>query len=178
MEHDGPALGLRLARELHDGVLQTLTGASLQVEAILRRSHSDTATALRRLRGVLERIRGVWEVDFALDVHGVSPPPQMARTLARLVQEATVNAVRHGSASRVSVELAPCEGALVLRVSDNGSGFPFKGVLDHDELRERRLGPLSLKNRVEDAGWSLSIDSNVDGSTITVRAPSNGEPHS
>jgi len=213
-EPDESDLGLRLARELHDGVLQMLTGASLQVEAIIRMPEADRDTALLRLKGVasalnqeqkdlrllveelrseatipydsvptaeqrlravLERIRGVWDMEFTLDVHGVNPPPQVARTLARLVQEAAVNAIRHGPASQVSVELGPREGGLMLRVSDNGFGFPFKGVLDHDELRAQRLGPLSLKHRVEDAGWSLSIDSSATGSTITVFVPSNGE---
>ena len=132
-------------------------------------------TAEQWLQGVLRRIRDVWDVEFTLDVHGLNPPPQITRTLARLVQEASANAVRHGSASQLSVDLAPSEGGLVLRISDNGSGFPFKGVLDHDQLREQRLGPLSLKQRVEDAGWSLSIESSVTGSTVAVLVPRNGD---
>ena len=47
---------LRLARELHDGVLQSLTGAALQLEAMVRRKDNDPEAVLERLREMQDLI--------------------------------------------------------------------------------------------------------------------------
>jgi signal transduction histidine kinase len=47
---------LRLARELHDGVLQSLTGAALQLEAVKRLLDNDPRTARQVLREIQELI--------------------------------------------------------------------------------------------------------------------------
>ena len=47
---------LRLARELHDGLLQSLTGASLQLEATLRLMETDPSAARKQLREIQELI--------------------------------------------------------------------------------------------------------------------------
>jgi len=46
----------RLARELHDGVLQSLTGAALQLEAVTRLSDQDPQSVRERLREVQDLI--------------------------------------------------------------------------------------------------------------------------
>lgn len=43
---------LRLARELHDGVLQSLTGATLQLETLSRLIDADPRAAQKRLRDI------------------------------------------------------------------------------------------------------------------------------
>jgi signal transduction histidine kinase len=47
---------VRLARELHDGVLQSLTGAALQLEALSRLVEADPKAARERLRNIEELI--------------------------------------------------------------------------------------------------------------------------
>ena len=47
---------VRLARELHDGVLQSLTGAALQLEALSRLVEEDPQAARQRLRDIEELI--------------------------------------------------------------------------------------------------------------------------
>ncbi len=71
---------------------------------------------------------------------------------------------RHAGASAVRVEIRRGEEALEVTVTDNGRGFPFKGRFEHDELRRRKLGPVSLKERIGALGGSLAIDS-ADGQT-------------
>lgn len=204
-------LRLRMALELHDGILQTLTGATLQIAvarklvqsnpnaaervlAELGRSVSaeqqemrlyvdevkgqspawadETLSATERIAALLDRVGAIWGVTTAFDTHlDGEVPIQVLRTVLRVIQEATVNSARHGSARTVSVSVAVAGLDVTVRVADDGHGFPFVGRYDHDALKERRLGPLSLKYRVEEAGGRLSIESTPHGATVFVRIP-------
>lgn len=202
---------LRTARELHDGILQTLTAASLQI-AVARRlvrrdpsraedvlaalggsvsaeqrelrlyvdelnetspsSDSDTPAVSARIRTIMDQVRTMWGLDISLaldlpdDVGG-----EVGRQVVRIIQEATVNAVRHGGAQAVAVAVGTDDRLVRIVVEDRGRGFSFRGSYTHEELREQRLGPLSLKNRVEDAGGRIHITSTEAGSTISVEIP-------
>ena len=205
---------LRTALELHDGILQTLTGASFQIAAARRLVGQDPAAAeevlaalargvsaeqqeLRlyvdeikgqdalvdgalpdledRIRGMLDRVTVIWGVEAKAEVHvpeglGV----ERERQLVRLVQEAVVNAARHGGAMSVEVTVEATGSDIGIRVSDDGHGFSFLGDFDHEVLKERRLGPLSLKRRVDSVGGRISILSTHQGSTLTLRVPVEG----
>ncbi len=208
-------LRLRTAMELHDGILQTLTGAGLQIAVARRLIHSDPAAAgevlealgtslaaeqremrlyvdevkgsaaaspdgtlgLReRIETIIERVGAIWGVSTSVDARLPGRlPPELGRQILRIIQEATVNAVRHGAARAVSVSAAFDGPDIAITVSDNGMGFSFLGEYDSEALKKKRLGPLSLKHRVEAAGGSMSINSTPGGSTVTVRLPFVGE---
>lgn len=204
-------LRLRTAMELHDGILQTLTGASFQIAIARRLLHADPTAAEQvlatlarsvsaeqqemrlyvdevkgrepswadervaigtRVEEMLERVALVWgvEIDADLDLpDGLTADRD--RELMRIIQEAAVNAARHGGAHRVSVTAHSDGGGIHVVVEDDGHGFSFLGEYDDAELRRRRLGPLSLKRRVASAGGSLSIRSTREGSALSVRLP-------
>lgn len=204
-------LRLRTTMELHDGVLQTLTGASLQIEVarrLLRRdpdaaeqvlhavgegigaeqreirlyvdevkghapSWTDGSLALPdRIETILERVGMIWGVEISVDARvteGV--PAELGRQILRIIQESTVNAARHGAAKSVSVAVALDGPEITITIVDNGTGFSFLGEYDHKALKEKRLGPLSLKHRVEEAEGSICINSAPGRSTIVVRLP-------
>ncbi len=204
-------LRLRTAMELHDGVLQTLTGAGLQIAVARKLVRSDPDAAEKvlealgdsvaaeqqemrlyvdevkgkshawsdqnlgtseRIVALLERVGVVWGLRTSLDASIVGEiPPEPLRRILRIIQEATVNAARHGQAQEVRVAVATEGGDVTIRISDNGRGFPFLGTYDHTELKEKRLGPLSLKHRVEDVGGHISIDSRPEGARVLVRIP-------
>src|SRR5690242_19472978 len=69
---------LRLARELHDGLLQALTGLTLQLESASRLVDADPHAALRQLREIQEMI-----VDRQRElrewIEGVRNPEQATR---------------------------------------------------------------------------------------------------
>jgi two-component system, LuxR family, sensor kinase FixL len=48
----------------------------------------------------------------------------VATHLFRLAQEAVANAIKHGRAKRISIHLTNHRGRVILRVDDNGTGFP------------------------------------------------------
>lgn len=85
----------RLARELHDGVLQLLTGATLQLDAIAHLIASDPATAQARLRAITELLseqqrelrRWIEHLRFATTTARV-PAAELATSLEKLRQRA------------------------------------------------------------------------------------------
>jgi signal transduction histidine kinase len=66
---------------------------------------------------------------FAVDCRFFCPEPvliednRVATHLYRIAQEAISNAVRHGKAKNIELELFATKGHIVLRVTDNGIGF-------------------------------------------------------
>ena len=209
-------LRLRTAMELHDGILQTLTGASLQIAVARRLVRQDPVAAEEllatlgetvraeqqemrlyvdevrgqnplwpdgdhsmggRIAAMLDRVRAIWGVSTCLETDVEDGlPEEMGRRVLRIIQEATVNAARHGLARAVAVKVGRDGPGITIRVADDGRGFPFLGDFDADALREKRLGPLSLKHRVEDAGGRLSVLSTRGGATVRIWLPVRSEP--
>lgn len=204
-------LRLRTALELHDGILQTLTGAGFQIAVARRLVRSDPDEAeqvlttlarslaaeqqemrlyvdeirnptpawngggsgLRnRIDAMLERVSVIWGV--RTDAHLRFPgglSPETERCLLRIVQEAVVNAVRHGGARHVSLKGAMEGREVLMELSDDGHGFSFQGEYDDAALRSQRLGPVSLKHRVAAAGGEISIVSSPRGVRLSLRIP-------
>jgi len=201
---------LRVSRDLHDGVLQSLTGCRLSIAAAAEgaeRTSGEIAFQLRalerslahdqqELREVIQDLRGIsvprpstslhdlcarverqWglTVTLAHDSETVVPP-ELATPLLLMVHEALVNAARHGKAKTAHVGLESRDGHLVIRVDDDGHGFPFKGELRGPELAARKTGPRSLRERAETLGGTLAVISHETGSTIEISIPVTQEP--
>lgn len=204
-------LRLRTARELHDGILQTLTAAGLRIAVARKLVHGDPDAAEKvleslgatvaaeqqemrlyvdelkgrdpvwtdaarslpeRITALLSRVSSIWGVEVTVDARGAEGVGgELGRQVLRIAQEATVNAARHGAAESVSVRLVREDSDLLVVVSDRGAGFSFRGDFEHEELWEKRLGPLSLKHRVAEAGGRISIRSTQEGATVSVRLP-------
>lgn len=186
----------RMARELHDAVTQKLFSLRLTAQAAATMLPTDPAKAaveldrvqrmageaLAELRAVIVELRPA-----ELDRHGLAEtlrkhvrlldrlhPSSVAFegealpkldsavevVVLRVAQEALHNALRHASASRVVVELAHEDGQLVLSVSDDGTGF--------DRVDTRGLGLVSMRDRAESVGGTLTVTSAPDEGT-TVR---------
>ncbi len=203
---------VRLSRDLHDGVLQWLTGAALQLQALeqvldrdpkaardllanVRRLITDEQRDLRfyiedlaptpldtrddgaglegSLRDLAGRFERVWGVRVRVapeELEGVVPAALM-RDVYRLIQEASVNAARHGHAREVRVTLGREDGALSVVVADDGRGLGFEGRLEHDELTAQRVGPRTLRERVAALGGTLALESSHHGCRIAIRLP-------
>ncbi len=92
--------------------------------------------------------------------------PDDEHQILRIAQEAVTNALRHAAASRVRVSIGDSQGALVLRVSDDGRGFDPAARA----LRSRRLGLTSMHERAASLGGSLAITSAPgQGTTVELR---------
>jgi signal transduction histidine kinase len=83
----------------------------------------------------------------------------------RLVQEALNNAIHHGEAQNVAVEVREQSGSLHVHVSDDGKGFDPEAGADG-------FGLIGMRERAELAGGSLELRSSPgEGTTIDAVIP-------
>ena len=102
--------------------------------------------------------------------------PQLAtaarQSLERIVREATSNAVRHGQAERLRIEIE-ADTTLRVTITDDGRGF--------DTQRDRKpdsFGLVSMRERAQAMEGDLIVRSQPgDGTTVEVTLP-NGQPPS
>jgi signal transduction histidine kinase len=204
---------IRLARDLHDGVLQSLTGIGLRLAAVRGLLDEDSPAArdsLEVLQGLIareqrdlrffiqelkppplaaagegssltgsvselvRRIELEWGLRAELRTQGLEGPisEALARDVYHVVREALVNAVRHGEASAVRIQIVRGpDDALSITVADNGRGFPFQGRYSHHELAGSHLGPRTLLERVASLHGTLAIESSASGARLDIAIP-------
>jgi signal transduction histidine kinase len=180
----------RLARELHDGVVQELSYIRNEAHAL---PHED---------GLRERIltaseRGLDEARAAVDALGRSPDeplgyvlhraarqvadrygarvvvelddavdaaPAQRHALVRITREAVSNGIRHGRAECVRIRLASDSGANSLVVHDDGKGFDEETVAS-----ATGYGLTSMRERATALPGRFTITSSPgDGTTVEV----------
>lgn len=183
----------RMRRDLHDGLGAELTALLWTVRSMdLSEGTRDeieqrVAAALGELRGIvsdseaytswgdaLATIEGrllalapaVSVATIASDDHTEVDPVLVASAL-RTAQEAVNNALRHGAASRVDVELRLTEEWLEVVVADDGVGISA-------QTPERGLA--GLRRRAAELDGSLDVRRQQVGTRVELRLPRN--PHS
>ena len=87
----------------------------------------------------------------------------------RVVQEALTNASRHSNAEIVSIILERDDDRVRVTIEDDGVGFDVEKVMS-SPVENRRLGLLSMQERVQMAGGEFKLDSGA-GTTIVVTIP-------
>jgi signal transduction histidine kinase len=87
--------------------------------------------------------------------------------LLRIGQEALTNAVRHGKATHIEVDLRYDDDNFRLRIADNGRGFDAE-----QPPRAGHFGLLGMRERAHAIGGTLSVRSGVGrGTAIEVTVP-------
>jgi PAS domain S-box-containing protein len=86
----------------------------------------------------------------------------LATHLYRIAQEAVTNAIKHGHAGKIVIDLEHREHKLLLSIQDNGIGLP--------ELIEHRdgMGLRMMNYRANMIGATLAIQSNPGGGTAVI----------
>ena len=84
---------------------------------------------------------------------------ELALCLYRIAQEAIKNAVKHGAARNVAVQLTGDDAAITLVVADDGIGF------DAGAMPTSGLGLISMRERLEPLGGTLTVHSAEDEGT-------------
>jgi PAS domain S-box-containing protein len=88
----------------------------------------------------------------------------------RVAQEALTNVSRHARASRVEVSIRKLDGAICMKIKDNGKGLPAENA--RNAKKNQRLGLLGMTERLEMVGGTFAIASVPGkGATITAKIP-------
>jgi signal transduction histidine kinase len=123
--------------------------------------------AMQRLCRDFTKESGIPVEYISSDLPAESIGQPCALALFRILEEALVNVVQHGRASKVAVHLDRDSRQLRLRVSDNGMGFergPMKTAAG--------LGFVRMKERVRQVGGSLAVWSQpACGTFVEARTP-------
>lgn len=90
----------------------------------------------------------------------VALEPGTAYHLFRITQEAIGNAVKHGRARSITIELSSADGLLRLTVRDNGIGLP------PESPNGKGLGLRTMRYRAETIGGILTVQRRLDGGTL------------
>jgi signal transduction histidine kinase len=90
--------------------------------------------------------------------------------LYRVAQEALTNVARHAQASAVEAKIQKLDGAVCMRIKDNGKGFSVERALR--AKMSKRLGLLGMRERLEMVGGEFSVTSAPGkGTTILAQIP-------
>jgi two-component system, NarL family, sensor histidine kinase DevS len=180
----------RIARDLHDHVIQRLFAVGLALQGTMSRARS--AEVQQRLADSVDDLQAViQEIRTAIfDLHGgpsgttrlrqrldeaiaqfagsdvrtraqfVGPLSVVDAILAdhaeAVVREAVSNAVRHGHATEVSVDVKVADD-LCIEVTDNGSGIS-------GDITESGLA--NLRRRAEESGGFLNVEKAAENGTL------------
>lgn len=91
--------------------------------------------------------------------------------LYRVAQSALSNVAQHSHATHATLSIRQISGAVRMEVSDNGRAFDVHEVLHN--RRNKRLGLIGMRERVEMVGGSFSVESAPgEGTTIQAEIPS------
>jgi signal transduction histidine kinase len=185
----------RLARELHDGVVQELGYIRSESSALRSLDASRTERILGACDRALDEARQAVEVmgrsdekdeplshsvhraaeqvterfglALELDIDdNVTADQNQRHALLRIVREAVGNAGRHGHATRVKIELPRLTGgARRLVVCDDGNGFDINKATE----QRKGFGLTSMRERAEGLPGTFEIESATGtGTTIMV----------
>ncbi len=194
----------RLARDLHDGVIQSIYAAGLGLESAVAQFEKDPAGARTRLQlcrqslndvirevrafingiepeelhsrgfaheleALARTMRALWPVHIELQVD-----PAVAARLnsgqemhaLHISRECVSNAVRHGHAREITIQLADSGGGALLRIRDNGVGF------EPEASRGAGSGLGNLEERARELGGTCHLSSSPgQGTEVRVVFP-------
>ncbi len=180
----------RLERNLHDGAQQRLLALALELRAAQvngdpERLMRTVGTAVDELQNAvvelrelanglnpavledgglpaaLEDLAGRFPVQLSLDGVGRRFPAEIEATAWYLACEGVTNAVKHAGAGHIRLSLAEADGALRVRISDDGHGG---ADADGQGLR-------GLADRAEAVGGTFSVHSGPGGTTLAGDLP-------
>jgi signal transduction histidine kinase len=179
------ALRIRLSSALRHDDLSQAQQAMREAVADLEREIDDLRAIITELRpaaldelGLGAAIEGLFDrhreqSGFQLDREVELPGPssgqgrleeQLETAIYRLLQEALTNIAKHARATRVRVAVGESDGHLSVEVGDDGSGFD-------PEAASEGFGLAGMRERVNLAGGTLTIDSSRRGTLLRARLP-------
>jgi len=208
-QHDRYALAVledrdRIARDLHDLVIQRLFATGLQLQGMHRmvrpevqerisRAVEDIDTTIRDLRAAIFELHqqpGARSSSLRADIRdlvgeytdtlGFRPqlklrgpldsvvPTAVRPQILAAIREGLSNVVRHAGADSVEVEVSVGDGAVVARITDDGSGIAADN--------QRESGLRNLRERAATLGGAVRVSpAHPHGTVLELLAPLTSE---
>ncbi len=152
-----------LAAAVDDAVTRLAEGidALRSIITDLRPAALDQLGTKAAIEALVERLRGmpdapevdlVVDLDFEAGRSEARHPPAVEDAVYRLVQEATTNTLKHASAGRIEISVVERDGAIHVRVCDDGEGFETERTGDG-------FGLIGMHERVALADGTLEVTS-------------------
>jgi two-component system NarL family sensor kinase len=187
-----------LAEHLHDGPLQTLLAARLELDEVRERmpdpsldmvyaALNDTAAGLRStvtalhpqvlaqlgltpgVRELVRQYQSRGDLTVDAELEDVGKPVSQA-LLYRAARELLANVNKHAGASAVTIRMFHTGDRVVLTVADDGAGFE-PSIVDQ-RVADGHIGLASLQARFDSMGGAMAIDSTLGrGTVVTVTSP-------
>ncbi len=186
----------RLARELHDGVGQSLTALRHRLDRLPSGDQRDELTEMLvqviedvremsrllrppilddlglepALRWLARRVRESGGPEVSVDAAGLADTdlePELETLLFRITQEALNNAVRHAQAANVQVSGRRLGNRLELTIRDDGVGFDPESLRDDPE--SAGVGLAGMRDRMALFGGDFALRSAPgQGTTLAI----------
>lgn len=195
----------RIARELHDGIIQRLYAVGLNLEFAREQIDEEPAESKERIEYVMEKLdesirdlrhyisnlrspkdehrtlqeamahiaseykRG-FGVSVTLETRGDTATvlrPEVLNHMLQIARESLTNAIRHGGAQRLRIEIDSNATQVSMAIIDDGSGFDLS-----EEARATGQGLRNIRQRAQLMGAHVDIDSEPGrGTTVSVAVP-------
>lgn len=126
----------------------------------LRPTHLGEMRLKEALEALAATYRSRLEIDITTDITDVSLNTATEDALFRIAQEALSNAVRHGGANHISLQLQVNRGGTMLYVQDNGKGFDLV-----DASTQQGFGLRLMHERLQELSGSLEIQTSPSQGT-------------
>jgi signal transduction histidine kinase len=140
----------RLSGELRPGILDDL----------------GLAAAIEWQAGEFEKRTGI-RCRLQVSPEEISLDRDRSTAVFRIFQEALTNVARHAEATDVTASLQAREGAVELKVADNG-----RGITERELASPRSFGLLGIRERVHFLGGEVAIAGTPgQGTTVRVEIP-------
>jgi PAS domain S-box-containing protein len=176
-------VGIALCAKLLEGQLRGERHSEADKAGMIVKLVNDAARQARLTARTLEGADGVGDLKTALQslsisvtrdcsvkatitAEGSSSPisPPVAAQLYRIAQEAVHNAVEHGAAREVQINLAFDHEVMVLTIRDDGKGFD-------SNANGNGMGLRIMRYRAQCIGGSCDVQSSSEGTVVRCRVP-------
>ncbi len=133
----------------------------------------DDLGLLPTLRWYIENYGKRWKIKTHYESTGFQQKlnPELETALYRVIQEALTNVAKHARADDVHIHLGCEDSAIIVTITDNGTGFDPQKVLGAD-LKRRGYGIIGMQERVSSFGGRIDIRSRRGaGTQISIEIP-------
>jgi signal transduction histidine kinase len=123
------------------------------------------------INNLIDKANDMYDIHFSFNAFDYDERinVKLEKALYRICQESLNNIVKHSKAKNVNYQIFKQNNLIILVIDDDGIGFNIK---IYEETSNKGIGLISMRERVQSFGGSISIDSQVGiGTEILIEIP-------